>query len=426
MGVSKRNPWLNGLGVLLAVLVAYAGQVRADVTSDTPGSIVIYPKVIADGTRDTLIELTNTSNMGTSAHCWYFDATNNCQPNNFFVDLTPQQPISWRASTGRFTGEDRCGSGADGYKVCASDLDCPATVGKCSNNGNTCTLDTECSGGTCSGKCIATPGIFLGNVPPRINFQGELKCVQVDSSGVPMAGNSLKGEALLETLVDDPQVGAAGQVSEYNAIAVQGIANPSPICVGGPLAGHTCSGQSDCCDVNNACGTCNVQLKLDNTTYNACPRDLVVTHYADGGLETTPAGTTAMVKSEITLVPCSEDIENDRPTSATSVPVIANFRVVDEFESAALSGAIPFTCWLNLPLDDVRLNGIYNHSVVGDFVKTRIPTNTNASNVGVIGVIEEFHFLGSADAGTAAANLHGQGSRSGGDVITIPQQTGSN
>ena len=54
MGVSKRNPWLSGLGVLLAVLAGYVGQVRADVTSDTPGSIVIFPKVIADGTRDTL------------------------------------------------------------------------------------------------------------------------------------------------------------------------------------------------------------------------------------------------------------------------------------------------------------------------------------------------------------------------------------
>ena len=42
MGVSKRNPWLSGLGVLLAVLVAFAGLARADVTSDTPGSIVIF------------------------------------------------------------------------------------------------------------------------------------------------------------------------------------------------------------------------------------------------------------------------------------------------------------------------------------------------------------------------------------------------
>jgi hypothetical protein len=404
MGVSKRNPWLYGLGVLLAVLVAYPGQVRADVTSDTPGSIVIYPKVIADGTRDTLIQLTNTSNMGTSAHCWYFDASpcgnpdpnissHCCQPNNFFVDLTPQQPIFWRASTGRFTSETRCNSGVDNYKVCASAIDCSPGV-----------------------ACQSTPGIFLGNVPPRINFQGELKCIQVDSVGVPVAGNSLKGEALLETLAD-------GQVSEYNAIAVQGSANPSPVCSGGPLAGRTCGGQADCCDIAGLCGTCAVQLKLDNTTYNACPRDLLATHYAQGASD---LYTGAIVNSEITLVPCTEDIENDRPIGPTSIPVIANFRVVDEIESQALSGAIPFTCWLNVALDDVRLGGIYNSSTVGTFVKTKIPTTTGAPNVGLIGVIEEFHKLGTSDPGTAAANLHGQGSRTGGDVITIPQQTGSN
>jgi hypothetical protein len=390
MGVSKRNPWLSGFGVLLAVLAAFVGQARADVTSDTPGSIVIFPKVIADGTRDTLIQLTNTSNMGTSAHCWYFDATNNCQPNNFFVDLTPQQPIFWRASTGRFTGETRCSGGS--HQLCTQNSDCAL------------------------GTCVATSGIFLGNVPPRINFQGELKCVQVDSSGVPVMGNSLKGEALLETL-------GSGQVSEYNGIAVQAMANPAPTCNGGPFPGKACTGLSDCCDATGACGACNVQLKLDNTTYNACPRDLIVTHYAENASD---LYTGANVRSEITLVPCTEDIENDRPTSPTSPPVIANFRVVNEFENAALSGAIPFTCWLNLPLDDVRLGGIYDADVVGTFVKTRIPTSSATSNVGVLGVLEEFHTLGTGDAGTAAVNMHGQGSRTGGDVITIPQQTGSN
>lgn len=393
MGVSKRNPWLFGLGVLLAVLAVYVGQARADVTSDTPGSIVIFPKVIADGTRDTLIQLTNTSNMGTSAHCWYFDATNNCQPNNFFVDLTPQQPIWWRASTGRFTDEHRCSEGT--HALCGGPTD-PACI---------------------AGQCVSTPGIFLGNVPPRINFQGELKCLQVDSTGVPMGGNSLKGEALLETL-------GTGQVSEYNAIAVQAIANPSPVCVGGPNPGASCTGQSDCCNAAGLCGSCNVQLKLDNSTYNACPRDLIVTHYAQGAQD---LFTGAVVTSEITLVPCTEDIENDRPTSPTSVPVVANFRVVDELESAALSGAIPFTCWLNLSLGDPRLGGIYDTSIFSrPFVKTRIPTASAAPNVGVLGVLEEFHTLGGGPTGTAATNLHGQASRTGGDIITVPQQTGSN
>jgi hypothetical protein len=380
--------------VLLAVLAVYVGQARADVTSDTPGSIVIFPKVIADGTRDTLIQLTNTSNMGTSAHCWYFDATNNCQPANFFVDLTPQQPIFWRASSGRFTGERRCDEGA--HNVCTSVNDCV------------------------SGLCVSTPGIFLGNVPPRIGFQGELKCIEVDSGGIPIGRNSLKGEALLETYL-------GGQVSEYNAIAVQAMSAVQDLrCSGGANNGSTCTGASSCCDAGGLnCGTCTAVLKLDNDPahYNACPRDLVATHYAQGAAD---LFTGAIVRSEITLVPCTEDIENDRPTTLTSVPVIANFRVVDELESSALSGGIPFTCWLNLSLDDVRLGGIYDSTVVGRVVKTRIPTNSGAANVGVLGVFEEFHTLGTGPVGTATINFHGQNSRSGGDVITVPQQTGSN
>jgi hypothetical protein len=380
--------------VLLAVLAINAGQVRADVTSDTPGSIVIFPKVIADGTRDTLIQLTNTSNVGTGAHCWYFDATNNCTPNNFFVDLTPQQPIVWRASSGRFTGELRCSAGTHG--VCASNSDCVSPP---------------------AGNCVATPGIFLGNVPPRINFQGELKCIQVDVSGVPVMGNSLKGEALLETLVGD----GAGQVSQYNGIAVQAITNPSPTCNGGPFSGAPCTGTSSCCDASGNCGTCNVQLKLDNTTYNACPRDLVVTHYAQGA---TDLFTGATVKSELTLVPCTEDIENDRPTDVNSPDVNAHFRVINEMEAGPLSGDIPFTCWLNISLDDPRLGGIYDASFVGTFVKTRIPTS-GAANAGLLGVLEEFHTLDSETA-SAAVNLHAQSTRTGGDVIIVPQGTGSN
>jgi hypothetical protein len=388
MGVPKQNPWLSGLGVLFAVLAVYIGQARADVTSDTPGSIVIYPKVIADGTRDTLIQLTNTSNMGTSVHCFYLDGTSipPCRNDDFFVDLTPQQPIFWRASTGRRPDD-------------------------------------------------GTPGLFLGLVPRRINFQGELKCVQVDSSGVPIGGNAFKGEALLETL-------KTGQVSEYNAIAIQNINNPGLLtCLAGARNGLTCTSGQDCCDASGAnCGTCAIQLRLDGpgagatSMYNACPRELLVTHYAQGAND---LFTGATVNSEITLVPCTEDLEANSPIVPQSPPVIGNVTPFNEMELLTGSRQVAVSCWANLSLGDVAFGGdgllgsghggIYDSNIDGTFVMTRIRTSS-AANSGLLGVLEEFHCLNdsacgvlSQDAGSAAVNLHGQGSRSPGDVITLPQ-----
>ena len=388
MGVPKRNPWLSSLGVLFAVLAVYIGQARADVTSDTPGSIVIYPKVIADGTRDTLIQLTNTSNVGTSVHCFYFDGTSDppCQHDDFFLDLTPQQPVHWRASTGRRPDD-------------------------------------------------STPGLFLGLVPPRLQFQGELKCIQVDASGVPIGGNAFKGEALIETLGN-------GQISEYNAIAIQNITNPAPTLTCSNIPGKVCTSAQDCQDPTNPAivGTCAIVLKLDNAMYNACPSELLVTHYAQGATDLFSGAT---VNSEITLVPCTEDIENNSPTAPLSPPVIANVTPFNEMELLTGSRQVAVTCWANLSLGDVAFGGdgqlgpghggVYDSSVDGTFVMTRIRTSA-AAGQGLLGVLEEFHCLnntacgpaskdagGTPDAGTAAVNFYGQGSRVPGDTITVPE-----
>ena len=53
-------------------------------------------------------------------------------------------------------------------------------------------------------------------VPPVVpDFMGELKCIEVDDSGAPLAGNHFKGEAILVRDAD-------GDISGYNAIAVLG------------------------------------------------------------------------------------------------------------------------------------------------------------------------------------------------------------
>src|SRR5262245_26632805 len=78
MRVQKRIPWLMSLGAVLADMALGTKQDQADVISDRPGSVVIWPKVIADGTRDTLIALTNTSNLQAFAHCEYIVGTGTC------------------------------------------------------------------------------------------------------------------------------------------------------------------------------------------------------------------------------------------------------------------------------------------------------------------------------------------------------------
>jgi hypothetical protein len=173
-------------GALALAMVMTAGWARADVTTERPSSILILPKIVADGTRDTLIEITNTSNSLTYAHCFYVngapvDPTQPPGPTNpplwqevdFFLFLTRQQPTEWLVSEGRDVDP----------------TDEPATPGY---------------------------GIDPGLIPPTVpGFQGELICVQTDNSGSPVGGNALIGAATL--------VGPDGDSSKHNAIGILGV-----------------------------------------------------------------------------------------------------------------------------------------------------------------------------------------------------------
>ena len=55
---------------LLAVFFA-AASAGAATTTERSASILIFPKVIVDGTRDTLIQISNTNNSMVHAHCFY-------------------------------------------------------------------------------------------------------------------------------------------------------------------------------------------------------------------------------------------------------------------------------------------------------------------------------------------------------------------
>jgi hypothetical protein len=271
MRVQKRNPWLFSLGVVLAAMVLWGSQAGADTTSDRPGSVVIWPKVISDGSRDTLITLTNTSNSTVFAHCVYVNAIGICRssgafctlPSNivgeepacpgglsdicdldwsaldFGVVLTRQQPTIWRVSTGRIENP-----------LVPAD-------GSCENFG----ITQSC------------PGIFMAfteGAPGQVNpmgtaFAGELRCLQVDSGGAAVAGNALKGEAIIEAVGKDMNPIVSTQISEYNSVNIRAsqppFADPSIL----PLNG-----------VNPANGPPNG----DYNVYNACPESVEFTNYA--------------------------------------------------------------------------------------------------------------------------------------------------
>jgi hypothetical protein len=427
MRLVKRSPWLTSLGVLLLGVGMVGGAARAEVTMDSAGSIIVYPKIVSDGTRDTLIQMSNTSNSTAFVHCFYVNTlgqcssttaqscrldgdcpdtelcVRECNAGNFDIILTAQQPTHWRLSTGRLAS---------------------MTPGPC-RPGQTC----QCTGNpqTCPGLEVAAnnqafaPGVGTA-------FEGELKCYQTDQTQTfPISGNALKGTATIETL-------ASGQISEYNALTITSN-------------GDLVNG------VNN-----NQDLRLNNPAggnvgeYNYCPRNLVFTHHGEGAVDPV---TNATISTEITVVPCSELIEED-----LAVPAIVGFVGFNEFEQRLSVDGVNFDCYFSRRLTDIPSEGqgVFV-AAAGNFWKMRVtPSSSNICwtgtrrgltcstadadpvtgcpgfsvspagvglgclpATGVLGVVEEFHSILGQPDGTAAYNVHVEGERTGfGDIITTP------
>jgi hypothetical protein len=164
---------LMGLGLALTTSPA-----EARVSTNLPGSILIFPKVINQGAQDSAIQITNTSNLTRHVRCFYIDGSAGpdgrprWQVTDFNLTLTRQQPTHWLASRGRAVD--------------------PVDEG------------------------LAEAGLDPGSVPPvPPGFTGSLTCVEVDEGASPSGGDSLKGEATVGGL----GTGATG-VSKYNGIAI--------------------------------------------------------------------------------------------------------------------------------------------------------------------------------------------------------------
>ncbi len=379
MRTVKWNAFLSCLCGVAVVLGGMAASARADVTTEKGASILIFPKVRADGTFDTIIQIANTSNSMVHARCFYVnaslqDATTHlpcqipsatCVPQwqetDFTIWLTKQQPTHWVVSEGRnFNPSAEFGSNDAGFAP--------------------------------------------GAVPPVSDFIGELKCVQVTETGEPITSNSLKGEATLVSVTTitstdgtlTPEQTVQGDVAKYNAVGILGNPDATP---SNPL------------------------LLDGGTNYDACPSKLILNHFASGASDLVAedflSDSTSSEFTDLTLVPCNEDFENQVPTA-----VKIQFVVFNEFEEK-FSASTTVNCFMEIELSRIdtqfgRLisvdKSVFGFQVLGSDVAQTVITpvaQPDGSSGGLVGIAEQITTLelsGSTSSARAAYNLHSEGS----------------
>ena len=392
---------LVGWGLVAQPAVAQVTR-KTVVTTEQSASILVFPKVIADGSRDTIIQITNTSNNMQHAHCLYVNGAPTtpglppgllnpplCTEIDFDIWLTRQQPTHWVVSTGRLYNP--------------GDSSCTASTKCCALTGGSCPGDTDVSGSDDADCCDA--GFDPGHVPPVApDFTGELKCILVDSSGAPYSGNSLKGEATLEDI-------ATGDVSKYNAIGIQGNDNQNGddvLCLGSSTAGN------DLCPTGSEYAGCPVEWRLDHPATGA----------PDPVVEQQPfcaSSPCSGVSTNLTIVPCTENFETQALTAIT-----LQFLVINEFEQS-FTTSTSFACWGSFDLgapSGSPLPGIsdwFTASALGsETLQTRIRSAAGTPG-GVLAVIEETHqdTINSLTA-RSAQNGHMIGELNVMDLVTIP------
>jgi hypothetical protein len=360
-------------GLTLIALLGLSAIAHAESTTERSSSILIFPKVIFDGSRDTFIQISNTSNSMVHALCFYVNAapictgTGDCmegtcsgrcvpqwQEIDFAIWLTKQQPTHWLAGFGRFTNPN----------------------------------DPSCNRDTGNYSCDGA-GLDPGRVPPvAFPFTGELRCIEVDQSGAPISGNHLKGEATI--------VSADGDASKYNAVGLLGEPftnnGDNVLCLGG--------GESDECP--------------SGAEYAGCGEKVFLNHFAQGA-DSLVFGPASIVNTELTIVPCRADFERQEPTR-----IAVNFVSFNEFEQR-FSTSTNVECWSSFFLGD--LNIIFTALAAQSRLLQTQMRSSEGSNSGFVGVVEEYHILPGTpvEVTRAAFNLHEQGTRARTDLIFIPE-----
>ena len=393
----RRQRGLVGLmGLAALVGLGLARPVAAAVTTEQSASILVFPKVISDGTRDTVIQITNTSNNMRHAHCFYVNGalTNPSLPVgplnpplwteiDFDIWLTKQQPTHWVVSTGRLDNP--------GDATCLHQTPCVTDPSKPSQN----------SGGDQADCCDA--GLDPGHIPPVVpGFTGELKCIEVDQGGFPIPGNALKGEATLEEI-------ATSDVSKYNAIGLQGFDTnnmDNVLCIGG--------------GVTEQCPT--------GAEYQGCPATWIIDHPATGAPDRVvdqqsfcKSPPCSNVTTNITVVPCTENFETQKPP-----PVTLQFKAYNEYEQF-FSASTTFSCWGTFDLGSSNplsngINPIFNAANAGGELLQTFVRAAQGTPIGVMMVIEETHndTVNTLTARNAQNGVTSFQDLAGQDLITIP------
>lgn len=151
-------------------------------------------------------------------------------------------------------------------------------------------------------------------VPP-FSGVGELKCAVVPSAPDLEAHNAIQGRGIL--------FGSDGQTFGYGAVGIQRL---TP----GEFTGV---------------------LDLDGSTYSACPGEQ---HFLFLASEPLPSSAPA---TELVIAPCTEDLENQIPTSTT-----VQFSVINEFEQH-LSASINVDCYKREFLR--RISSVFTSNTLG-------------------------------------------------------------
>jgi len=401
-----------GIVALALAMAAGPGQAAAQtVASDQAAGYVVFAKIVSDPNdvfvsgvaTDTVVQLTNTGSAIRVVHCFYVDATSVCS-----------------------NGVNRFGTS----EACRDNTDC-TPGGTClpqwSVDDFTFVLSPIQPVGwsvTQGGFAPAAAGSEGGPLPPVSSdyFVGELKCVEVDgttavnTTNTPINANDLKGEASIYKL----RPGAAGasfvDVRAYNAIGIQAVlTNGQPqtdrtMCLG-PAAGGGTPPPGQVCTT---------------AEYAACPRNLILNHRFDE-TPVRPGGTA--VSTELTLVPCSENLDD----TAAPRPVLAvQFLVYNEFEQR-FSASTRFDCFRSVALSQIdaragnERTSIWNVAVQGTLTgQTRIRSVTGTEldvGRGILAVAEEAQAIAGGQLptiGSAAFNLNYQATNPGKfDVVVI-------